>query len=36
MKYLPREALENEIKLNQDSKHNFVLVFMTLKDCWLC
>lgn len=31
MKYLPKEALENEIKINQDNNHNFVLVFITLK-----
>ncbi len=31
MKYLPKEALENEIKANQDNNRSFVLVFMTLK-----
>ena len=28
MKYLPREALENEIKLNQDSKRNYWCLYI--------
>lgn len=31
MKYLPKEALENEIKNNQESNRSFILVFITLK-----
>lgn len=31
MKYLPKEALENEIKNNQESNRSFTLVFITLK-----